>query len=109
CKIILEEKKILNMEKEYIGKEEFIKIKDQALIIDVRDKLEHQTLKTFLNSINIPYENLIIEPEKYISDQNKLIIIYCNYGNRSGKAASFLRRKGYSQVFVLKGGMYGTQ
>ncbi|CAI2189866.1 9465_t:CDS:2, partial [Funneliformis geosporum] len=71
------------MEKEYIGKEEFIKIKDQTLIIDVRDKLEHQTLKTFLNSVNIPYENLITEPEKYISDQNKLIIIYCNYGNRS--------------------------
>ena len=42
------------MKKEYIEKEEFTKIKDRALIIDVRDKLEHQTLKTFPNSVNIP-------------------------------------------------------
>ena len=97
------------MKKEYIEKEEFTKIKDQALIIDVRDKLEHQTLKTFPNSVNIPYEDLITEPEKYISDKNKLIIIYCNFGNRSSKAASFLRKKGYLQTFVLKGGIHGTQ
>ena len=68
------------MKKEYIEKEEFTKIKDQALIIDVRDKVEYQTLKTFPNSVNIPYKDLITEPEKYISDKNKLIIIYCNFG-----------------------------
>ena len=94
------------MKKEYVDKEEFTKIKTRALIIDVRDKLEHQTLKTFSNSVNIPYENLIAEPEKYITDKNQLIITYCNYGNRSGKAASFLRKEGYSQVFILKGGIY---
>ena len=44
------------MKKEYIDKEEFNKIKEQALIIDVRNKIEHQTLKFFPDSINIPYE-----------------------------------------------------
>src|SRR3954471_23078865 len=97
------------MEKEYIDKEEFAKIKGQALIIDVRDKLEYQILETFPDSVNIPYESLITDPEKYIADKNQLVITYCNYGNRSGKAASFLRSRGYSQTFVLKGGIYSVQ
>lgn len=96
------------MTPEYITKEEFTKIKEQALIIDVRDKLEHQDLKSFPNSINVPYEDLIAEPEKYLPDKNKLIITYCNFSNRSSKATRFLRSRGYSQVFVLKGGIYGT-
>lgn len=96
------------MEREYIDKEEFTRIKEQSLIIDVRDKLEHQTLKSFPNSVNIPYNDLVAEPEKYISDKNKQVIVYCNYGNRSGKVARFLRSKGYSQAFVLKGGIYGN-
>ncbi|MCE8163599.1 MAG: rhodanese-like domain-containing protein [Candidatus Moeniiplasma glomeromycotorum] len=94
------------MEKEYIEWEEFNRIKGSALIIDVRDKLEHQTLKSLPNSINIPYQELISEPEKYLENKNQLIIIYCNYGNRSGKATYFLREKGYRRVFVLKGGIY---
>src|SRR2546430_1928856 len=96
------------MEKEYISEEEFIKIKESALIIDVRDKLEHQSLKSFPNSINIPYEELIANPEKYITAKNQLIITYCNFGNRSGKAAHFLRSRGYAQAFVLNGGIYNT-
>ena len=88
---------------------EFSKVKNQALIIDVRDKLEHQTLKTFSDSVNIPYKDLITEPEKYIPTKNQLVVIYCNFGNRSGKATNFLRERGYSQTFVLKGGIYSTQ
>ena len=88
-----------------ISKLEFEKIKKEALIIDVRDRLEHQALPKLPNGINIPYEELIAEPEKYLKDKNKLTITYCNFGNRSGKAASFLREKGYSRAFVLEGGI----
>ncbi|WP_216361607.1 rhodanese-like domain-containing protein [endosymbiont GvMRE of Glomus versiforme] len=35
----------------------------------------------------------------------KLIIVYCNFGNRSGKVANFLREKGYFQTFVLERGI----
>ncbi|CAH1756386.1 3340_t:CDS:2 [Entrophospora sp. SA101] len=93
--------------KEYIDTKEFAEIEKISLVIDARSKSEYQTLKSFPNSINIPYEDLISEPEKYLADKNKLIIIYCNFGNRSSKATSFLREKGYSQTFVLKGGIYG--
>lgn len=97
------------MEKEYIDKEELAEIKEKALIIDVRDKLEYQTLETFPNSINITYQDLINEPTKYIPDKNKLIIIYCNFGNRSSKATRFLRSRGYSRALVLNGGIYGAR
>ncbi|CAG8649239.1 39430_t:CDS:10 [Gigaspora margarita] len=79
------------MTKENIDKEEFNKIKEQALIIDVRDKLEHQDLKSFPNSINVPYKDLIAEPEKYLPDKNKLIIAYCNFGGIDEKDKTKLR------------------
>jgi rhodanese-related sulfurtransferase len=94
--------------KYYIDKETFTKIKEQSLIIDVRSKLEHQILSTLPNSINVPYENLITEPEKYIIDKNQLVITYCNYGNRSGQTAQKLREKGYLRAFVLRGGIYNN-
>ena len=88
-----------------ITKSEFNQIKHQALIIDVRDNLEHQTLKKLPNSINIPFLELVSEPEKYIPNKNQLVITYCNYGNRSGQAAQILREKGYLKAFVLEGGI----
>lgn len=87
-----------------ITKPEFEKIKQKALIIDVRDNWEHQTLKKLPNSLNIPFLELISEPEKYIPSKNQLIITYCNYGNRSGQAAKILKEEGY-RVLVLEGGI----
>jgi len=87
-----------------ITKSEFEKIKPQALIIDARDDWEHQQLKKLPNSVNIPFLELVNKPEKYISTKNQLVIIYCNYGNRSGQAAQKLREKGY-KTFVLEGGI----
>ena len=87
-----------------ITKPEFEKNKSEALIIDVRDNWEHQQLKKLPNSINIPFLELISEPEKYIKDKNQLVITYCNFGNRSGQAAQILREKGYLRAFVLEGG-----
>ena len=88
-----------------ITKPEFKKIKSQALIIDVRDNWEHQTLKKLPNSINIPFLELVSKSEKYIPDKNQLVITYCNFGNRSGQAAQILREKGYLRTFVLGGGV----
>lgn len=88
-----------------IAKPELEKIKRQTLIIDVRDKWEHQKLKKLPNSINIPFLELVSKPEKYIPNKNQLVITYCNYGNRSGQAAQILREKGYLKSFVLEGGV----
>lgn len=88
-----------------IDKQEYEKMRDQALVIDVRSWLEAKIFPCLPASINVHYQKLITNPEKYIKDQRQLVITYCNFGNRSGKAASNLRNRGYSQVFVLKGGI----
>ena len=88
-----------------ITKSKFEKIKQKALIIDVRDNWEHQELRKLPNSFNIPLLELISNPENYIKDKNQLIVTYCNYGNRSGQAAKILREKSYLRVFVLEEGV----
>jgi rhodanese-related sulfurtransferase len=87
-----------------INKQEFEKVKKEALIIDVRSPLEHQTFPTLPSSVNVYYEKLMNNPSKYIKDKNQLVIVYCNFGNRSGQAAEYLHNQGYN-VFVLEGGI----
>lgn len=96
-----------------ISNKDFDKIKDQALIIDVRDVSEYQILKKIanpngqLNIINIPYYQLTKNPSEYIKDKNKIIITICNAGNRSTAAALILRELGYVNTYVLIHGIYG--
>ncbi|RHZ37734.1 hypothetical protein [endosymbiont GvMRE of Glomus versiforme] len=49
-----------------ITPQKYQKIKEKALIIDVRSPLEHQTLPKLPNNINIYYEDLMTNPTKYI-------------------------------------------
>lgn len=90
-----------------INKKEFEKIKDKALIIDVRDPAEFQMLQKIPNSINVPYQTLIKNPEKYIPDKKTIVVTICNAGNRSTAAAQSLREQGYNNAYVLMWGIYG--
>lgn len=90
-----------------IDKKEFDKIKDKALIIDVRDHAEFQLLKKMPNAINVPYQELIANPEKFIATKDKTVITICNAGNRSTIAVQSLREQGYKNAFVLTMGIYG--
>lgn len=85
---------------------EFDKIKNEATLIDVRDHEEYEMLKKIPNTINIPYRQLISQPEKFIDNKEKQIITICNAGNRSGAAANFLSEQGYN-VKSLQNGTYG--
>ena len=96
-----------------ISNKDFDKIKNKALIIDVRDVSEYQILKKIknpndqLNIINIPYYDLIKNPSEYIKDKKQIIVTICNAGNRSTAAALTLRKLGYANTYVLSNGIYG--
>ncbi|MBE4703963.1 rhodanese-like domain-containing protein [Spiroplasma platyhelix] len=90
-----------------ITKKEFEEIKDQALLIDVRDPEEFQILKKIPNSINIPYRKLIADPTKFIPDKEAIVVTICNAGHRSTAAAQSLREQGYANSYVLMLGIYG--
>lgn len=90
-----------------ITKKEFDQIKDKALLIDVRDPEEYQILQKIPHSINVPYRQLIADPEKFIPDKKAIVVTICNAGNRSTAAAIALREQGYNNSFVLMLGIYG--
>jgi len=90
-----------------ITKEQFEKLKAEALIIDVREPEEYQVLQKIPHSINVPYLTLIANPQQFIKDQAMIIVTICNAGHRSTAAAVSLREQGYLKAYVLNHGIYG--
>ena len=86
---------------------EFEKIKTKALIIDVREHYEFENLAKLKYSHNIPVKQIMKNYKTILKNKEKLIIIVCNGGNRSGYIANYLNEKGYSNTYLLEEGIYG--
>ena len=74
------------------------------IVIDVRTPEEHK-IKRIKNSININfYDEKFIDLFKvYEKDEN--ILIYCRSGRRSLEAVKNLSKKGFKNIYDLKGGI----
>ena len=78
------------------------KYKGGATILDVRSPQEYNEFH--LNgSINIPLYEIPRQIEIKIPDKSSDIILYCQYGGRSKKAAEILKQKGYKNIYELLG------
>ncbi len=77
----------------------------QTLILDARKPFEHE-VGTFKNAIN-PNVNHFREFPKYLNklDKMKPIAMFCTGGIRCEKASIYLSKKGFKNVFQLKGGI----
>mgnify|MGYP001237250595 FL=1 len=77
---------------------------DDFIVIDVRTPEEHK-IKRIKNSININfYDEKFIDLFKvYEKDEN--ILIYCRSGRRSLEAVKNLSKKGFKNIYDLKGGI----
>ena len=69
-------------------------------LIDVRPKYEY-VKKSIPGSINIPYDELIFNHNKYLNKNEKYFII-CSGGIKSKKATNILSVYGYDVTNVLK-------
>lgn len=69
-------------------------------LIDVRPKYEY-VKKSVPGSINIPYDELIFNHNKYLNKNEKYFII-CSGGIKSKKATNILSVYGYDVTNVLK-------
>ncbi|MGE5453801.1 MAG: rhodanese-like domain-containing protein [Methylocystaceae bacterium] len=80
-----------------------LKLQDQSVIlVDVRMPEEHAQ-KHIPGSILIPLGQLAQEVKQKIPELDTPIIVYCQSGGRSARAANALTKMGYKQVYNLGG------
>lgn len=70
-------------------------------LIDIREKYEY-ILGNISQSINIPYNYLMMMPENYLS-QDKTYYLYCEQGLKSRKVCLHLNQLGYHTVDLVGG------
>lgn len=70
-------------------------------LIDIRS-IEKYNYKHIMEAKNIPLEQLLIRPEKYL-DKNQKYYIYCQKGIQSRKLCQILINQGYTVVNVTGG------
>lgn len=72
--------------------------KDSAFLVDVREE-EDFNKAHFTNAINVSISDLSKLDSLLPEDKDTLILTYCYSGNRSAKAAEYIREKGYTNVW----------
>lgn len=77
-----------------------------TVLIDVRSNQEYRE-GHLANSINLPVYDLIGKIKYKIQDRNNIIILYCQTEIRSKKAKKILEKMGYSNIYILEGGIDG--
>ena len=80
------------------------RVKTGAILLDVRSAQEYQE-GHLEGAILVPEYEIEKNIEKIINDKHQEIIIYCTSGSRSKKAYKTMRRKGYDNLYNLKGGL----
>ncbi|ANB56898.1 rhodanese-like domain protein [Anoxybacillus sp. B7M1] len=84
-----------------LTEEEFRAGYRKAQLIDVREADEYAS-GHILGARNIPLTQMRMRMKELRKDQP--IYLYCQSGLRSGRAAQMLYRKGYRDLYHLKGG-----
>ena len=79
-------------------------LKSGALVIDVRSPGEFAS-GHLPNAINIPLPEIETAVPRRVKDKNKVLLLHCQSGMRSGVASKKLKRLGYANTFNL--GSYG--
>lgn len=84
-----------------LTEEEFKAGYRKAQLIDVREPKEYEA-GHILGARNIPLSQFKMRMKEIRPD--KPVYLYCQSGNRSGRAAQILYRKGYKDLSHLQGG-----
>ena len=70
-------------------------------IIDLRNSEKYNTSHIY-NSKNIPYLELLRNPNKYL-DKNSIYYLYCQYGKTSLRLSLILNNQGFNTINILGG------
>jgi len=81
-----------------------IKSGEVDVILDVRTKLERDTLGFYPGSIHVPSGELEAKLPKLYPNKQTRILAYCNTGHRARMAADKLHALGYENVAYISSG-----
>ncbi len=79
-----------------------------ALLIDIREA-DAYARGHILNAVNIPEKEIHKRLGKLASHKDKPVILCCNSGTTTGRAASAMKEAGFTRVSSLKGGIMAWQ
>ncbi|REE27598.1 rhodanese-related sulfurtransferase [Winogradskyella pacifica] len=90
----------------YISVQELAMPKTDAILLDARE-LKEYNVSHIPNSTYVGYDDFDLDTVvKSIPDTSKTIVIYCSVGIRSEDIAEQLKKKGYTNVYNLFGGIF---
>ena len=82
-----------------------LKPSEDTLFVDVRESEEWQK-GHINNAINLPLSHLPYAADRLKrEDKSKIVIVYCQKGNRSRTAMAFFQQQGFKKVYHLAGGL----
>ena len=76
-----------------------------SVIIDVNESKDYST-SHIPDAINFNLEEINTDNAKLLNHINKTVIVVCQTGNRSAKAARSLIELGFNDVHILRGGLF---
>ena len=82
--------------------------REDALVIDVREPGEFAAGHV-LGAKNVPLARLVSGAGELAKKKDRPVIVYCDGGDRSGKALAALKKQGYTRVANLSGGLGAWQ
>lgn len=81
-----------------------IQARKSAVLVDIRSNAEYSK-GHIEQSLNLPLESLESNLKKLNKHRGKPLILVCQSGMRSGKAAGILKKNQFSELYVLDGGV----
>jgi phage shock protein E len=87
--------------------ETILKNDTTAILLDVRTTDELKRLGTIQNSRQINYFDLDFEQQLQKLEKDRVYLLFCASGARSGEAKEFMERNGFKHVYNLPVGFNG--
>jgi cysteine desulfurase len=87
---------------------DFLRAHPDAIVVDVREPVEHAVGAVVLHghpAHNVPLSLLPEQASRWLNEERCPLVFVCRSGNRSARAAGYLRRIGYGEAWHISGGL----